>query len=60
MLAIFAVIFISSILASVLVITASMLSSRLSRAEDHFIADEIEVEPSIQEMPVGDAPDPTP
>ena len=60
MIAIIAVTAICSILASVLVITASMLSSRLSRVEDHFWGDEIEVERSHAEVPAGDNPPQTP
>jgi hypothetical protein len=60
MLPIIAVIVISSILASVLVIAASMLSSRLSRAEDYYLADEIEVEPQSFEAAAGDATNPSP
>lgn len=44
MLAIIATIIILSILASILVITASMLSSRLSRVEDRFLVSPSEVE----------------
>ncbi len=53
---IIAFIVISSLLASVLVVTASMLSSRLSRAEDQFLADDFELELPNPEVPVGDAP----
>jgi len=57
---IIAFIVISSILASVLVVAASMLSSRLSRAEDRFLANEFEVKLAHPEVPVGDAPQSTP
>ena len=59
MLAITAIIVIGAVLASVIVIAASMLSSRLSRAEDRFLADESEFELSSPEVPVVDAPQPT-
>jgi len=55
MLAIIAVLVIGAVLASVLVIAASMLSSRLSRAEDRFLADEPQSELPIPEVLVGDA-----
>ncbi len=60
MLAIIAVLVTLSILASVLVITASMLSSRLSRVEDRFIAEDYEVEESPPQQAVGDTPHASP
>lgn len=45
-----------SILASVFVITASMLSSRLSRVEDRFITEDFETDASNSKPAVGDAP----
>jgi len=59
MLAIIAVIITGAILTSGLVIAASMLSSRLSRAEEGFVADEFEVELPNPRLSVGDAPQST-
>ena len=58
--AIVAFIVISSILASVLVVAASMLSSQLSRAEDRFLADEFGRELTNPEVTVGNFRQSTP
>ncbi len=53
MLAFIAVFAVISIIASVFVVAASMLSSRLGRSEDHYLADEIEVDQSSLDVPAG-------
>ena len=60
MLAIIGIVVLGAGLASITVIAASMLSSRLSRAEDQYLADESERGMSNPEGPVADAPQPTP
>ncbi len=48
--AVFAII---SIVASVFVVAASMLSSRLGRSEDDYLTDEVEVEQISLDVPAG-------
>ena len=59
MLAVIAIVIVGAVLTSVMVIAASMLSSRLSRAEDRYLADDREIELPGPEAPVGDAPQTT-
>jgi len=53
MLAILAIFAIASFVASIFVIAATMLSSRLSHEEDHYLAESYEVEQSSQDAPAG-------
>jgi archaellum component FlaG (FlaF/FlaG flagellin family) len=52
-LAIVAIIIIASMIASVLVITATMLSSRLNQTEGH-LTEEYEVDQSSPDVPLGE------
>jgi hypothetical protein len=53
-LAIVAILIIASIVASILVITATMLSSRLNHKDGHFLTEEYEVEQSSPDVSVGE------
>jgi hypothetical protein len=53
MLATIAIFFVISLIASVLVIAATMLSSRLSHREEHYLAEEYEVEQDGAEAQAG-------
>ena len=55
MLAIVAIFFIVTLIASVLVIAATMLSSRLTRTEEHYLAEENEVEQNGADAPASEA-----
>ena len=54
-LAIVAILIIASMIASVLVITATMLSSRLNQKEGHCLTEEYEVEQSSPDASIGEA-----
>ena len=53
MLAFIAIFFIASIIASVFVVAATMLSSRLSHTEDNYLAEEVEVDHGRPDVPAG-------
>ncbi len=59
MLAFVAVFFCLSMIASVLVIAATMLSSRLNRTEEQYLAEDYEVQPHSAEPPASEAAPPT-
>jgi hypothetical protein len=56
MLAFIAIFFSLSLIASVLVIAASMLSSRLNRVEEQYLAEEYEAQPGNAESPASEIP----
>lgn len=55
MLAIIAIFIIASVIASVLVLAASMHSSRLNDSEGHFVNEEYEVEQNSPDVPASEA-----
>lgn len=56
MLATIAIITVVSAIASILVIAATMLSSRLNSTEEHYLVEEYEVEQSSPDVPDGESP----
>ena len=55
MLAVIVIFIFASMIASVLVIAATMLSSRRNHAEDHYLTEEYEVVQSRPEVPTSEA-----
>lgn len=56
MLATIAIITVVSAIASILVIAATMLSSRLNSTEEHYLVEEYEVEQSSPDVSDGESP----